>query len=221
MFKTLLKKIYFCYFAITKRFKYPTCILQTNFILPGVKLGRHVIIENRCKVYRNVMIGDYTFINENTRIDPNTKSIGKFCSISHDVKIGMGPHPLAFVSTSPVFYSKARGFVGADLYDEYADKGYTEIGNDVFIACNAVVLAGVKIGHGAVVTASSVVIKDVPPYAVVGGNPAKLIKFRFAEDEIVQLLKSKWWDMDLKTLLKSPEQMTSVRKFIDSGVGLK
>lgn len=199
----LLKLIYSLFFYFYKRIKYPGRVVETNFVLPGVKLGRGVVLKEGVRVYRNVSIGDYTFVNEGTRIDPNTRSIGKFCSISHGVKIGLGPHPLNFFSTSPVFYSKSRGFVDIDLYDEFKDKGYTVIGNDVFIAANAIVYAGVIIGDGAVVAAGSVVTKNVPPYAVVGGVPAKVLRYRFSPQNVSQLLERRWWDEDVEIVSRA------------------
>lgn len=220
MLRHFLKHLYFLYFSIAKYFKYPHCQLRTNFILPGVKLGKGVIIFEGCRIYSNIEIGDHTFINENTRIDPFTKSIGRYCSISHGVKIGLGPHPLHFVSTSPIFYSPTRGMVREKLYDEAQAKGLTEIGHDVFIAANAVVLAGVKIGTGAVVTAGSVVVKDVPPYAVVSGNPASILKYRFDESTIASLLKSEWWRKSPEELLRNPHQMTSPREWLSDPLNL-
>jgi acetyltransferase-like isoleucine patch superfamily enzyme len=221
MFRRWLKVLYQIYFSFAKYFIYPNCIVRSNFILPGVKLGRGVIIFEGCKIYSNVEIGDHTFINEHTRIDPNTTSIGKYCSISHGVKIGLGPHPLTFVSTSPVFYSPSRGYVTEKKYDEFAVKGYTEIGHDVFIAANAIILAGVKVGTGAVVTASSVVVKDVPPYAVVSGNPAKILKYRFQPDEIEKLLASQWWLKSPEELLRQPDAMTSIQNFLKIAESIK
>ena len=214
LIKSIIKKLYFLYFAIYKLFKYPDSIIETNFIMPGVKLGRKVFIRKGCKIQKGVEIGDFTSINENTQIDSNCKSIGKFCSISHGVKIGMGPHPLHFISTSTVFYEPYRGFVKKQLYNEFEDKGYTVIGNDVLIGANAIILAGVKVGDGAVIGAGSVVTKDVPPYAIVAGNPAKIIKYRFSKETIDKLLKLKWWDMDIEILVKNAELMKNPEKFI-------
>jgi Acetyltransferase (isoleucine patch superfamily) len=196
----IVRRAYTAYVSLTKRLRYPGCTIKTNFILPGVKLGKGVVLREGVRVYRNVRIGDYTFVNEDTRIDENTAIIGKFCSISHGVKIGLGPHPTTFLSTSPALYDKRRGIVDENHYDEFADRGYTEIGNDVLIAANAIILAGVKVGDGAIVAAGSVVTHDVPPYAMVGGVPARILKYRFDEKTIERLLKSKWWDIDVKKL---------------------
>jgi len=216
MIRELRRLVYFIYFCIAKHLKYPTCRIRSNFILPGVQLGRHVWIERSVKVYPGVSIGDYTFINENTRLDPATGRIGKFCSISHDVKIGLGPHPLSFFTTSPAGYSPQRGIVREWLYDEAAAKKPVQIGNDVFIAANAIVLAGTTIGDGAVIAAGSVVTRDVPPYAVVAGIPAAIVRYRFDPVTIERLLRLKWWDMDERTIAKHASLGFSIDQFIDA-----
>jgi len=212
--RILLKKIYFLFFGFYKYFKYPYSNIETNFIMPNVAVGKGVIIKENCRIQRGVVIDDYTFINHSTQIDSNCKKIGKFCSISHGVKIGLGPHPLNFFSTSPIFYESYRGFVDKQLYNEFDDKGYTEIGNDVLIGANALILAGVKIGDGAVIGAGSVVTKDVPPYAIVAGNPAKIIKYRFEKEIIKKLLQIKWWNMDIKEILKYKDKFDNINEFI-------
>ena len=100
---SFVRLFYFVFFYFYKRLKYPGCLIKTSFVLPGVKLGVGVVLREGVKVYRGVHIGDYTFVNEGTRIDPNTESVGKYCSISHGVKIGLGPHPVDFFSTSRYF----------------------------------------------------------------------------------------------------------------------
>lgn len=190
----MIKVFYFIYFFFVKSLKFPHAKIHTLFVMPNVKIGKGVILRSKVKVQRGVSIGDYTFINENSQIDSNTKSIGSYCSISHGVKIGLGPHPLNFFSTSPIFYEPYRGFIDELRYDEFHDKGFTEIGHDVLIGANAIILAGVKVGTGSVIGAGAVVNKDVAPYSIVAGIPAKHIRFRFDEQTINGLLNSKWWE---------------------------
>lgn len=119
--------------------------------------------------------------------------IGKFCSIADGVKFVFGEHQMDKVSTFPF---KAVCFDDLPHADAIS-KGPIKIGNDVWIGVNATVLSGVEIGHGAVVAAGAVVTKNVPPYAVVGGVPARVIRFRLNEEQISALLKIQWWDWPL------------------------
>ncbi len=214
MLKEIIKRMYFIYFSFYKYVKYPTCSIYTNFIMPKVKLGKKVIIREGCKVQKNVWIDDYTSINENTQIDSNTKYIGKYCSISHGVKIGMGSHPLTYISTSTIFYEPYRGIVNKLLFDEFKDKGYTLIGHDVLIGANSIILAGVKVGDGAVIAAGSIVTKDVPYYGIVGGNPAKLIKYRFNDVIIEKFNSLKWWNFSIDILKENIQYMSNPKEFI-------
>jgi acetyltransferase-like isoleucine patch superfamily enzyme len=122
--------------------------------------------------------------------DENLK-IGKFCSFAENTKILLGgEHVTTNITTFPVGY-----FIGGASNGAHArSKGDVIIGNDVWVATNAMILSGVKIGHGAVIGANSLVTKDVPDYAIVAGNPATLIRMRFSPDEIKALLEIKWWD---------------------------
>ena len=121
--------------------------------------------------------------------------VGAFCSISDNVVVGGGNHPLEWVSTSPAFY-KGRDSISKRLASlEYdSSDAHTIIGNDVWIGNGVLIKPGVTIGDGAVVGMGSVVTKDVEPYTIVGGNPAKMIRKRFAEETIRKLLAIKWWD---------------------------
>lgn len=213
MLNSFKKNLYYMFFSIFKYIRYPTCNIKTNHVHPTTKIGIFVQIERYCKIDKNVEIGDYTYINEYTRIDANTNKIGKYCSISHNVKIGLGPHPSNFVSTSPIFYSKQRSFAKINIYDEYADKGYTDVGHDVLVGANSIILAGVNVGTGAVIGAGSVVIKDVEPYSIVAGNPAKIIKYRFTKEIIDKLLQSQWWESEANYLLKK-YNMCDIESFL-------
>ena len=136
-------------------------------------------------------------------------SIGSFCSISDNVVIGGSNHPMHFVSTSPVFLSHRDSVKAKFAKFEYLDLPQTIIGNDVWIGHSALVRAGVNIGHGAVVAMGSVVTKDVPPYAIVGGNPAKVLRLRFSENMCAKLLATEWWNL-------SDEELTRWAAFFDS-----
>lgn len=133
--------------------------------------------------------------------------IGQFCSISDDVVIGGAEHPMDWVSTSPVFQNvKHSGPKKKFAAFDFEGIKRTVIGNDVWIGKRAIIKAGVHIGDGAVEGSGSVVTKDVPPYAIVGGVPAKVIRYRFDEATINALLENKWWLME-DNLLKSYSNM--------------
>lgn len=133
--------------------------------------------------------------------------IGRYCSFGEEVQIGRQNHPMTWASTSPAFYlgnklfSLPEGFFGSEDYNSYSffnsepatRAKLTNIGNDVWIGHGAIINAGITIGDGVVVAAGSVVTKDVPPYAVVGGNPAIIKKFRIPPALITPYLKVKWW----------------------------
>lgn len=151
-------------------------------------------------ILNNVFLDSFSYVGTNSLIQ-NT-SIGKFCSIANDVMIGLGSHPADLFSTSPLFYRKRNTF-NIDLVDKNLDfQEYTEtiIENDVWIGARATVLDGVKIQNGAIIAAGALVTRDVPPYAIVGGVPAKIISYRFEKSKIEFLLKSKWWNNELEVI---------------------
>ena len=163
----------------------------------------------------NIIVGDYTYYDDPAgpeRFESNVLyhfdfigdklNIGKFCAIAKDVKFIMNGanHQVSGFSTYP-FYIFGNGW--EKVMPNPADlphKGDTCIGNDVWIGYNATIMPGVKIGHGAIVASQSVVTKDVPPYAVVGGNPATVIKLRFEQDVIDKLVTIAWWDWPIEKI---------------------
>lgn len=149
-------------------------------------------------------MGMYSYLGEHCRLSHT--QVGKFCSIGSFVRLAVGRHPTReWVSTSPVFFSKAKQngttFVSKPRFDE---KIYTEgnkyliIGNDVWIGDNVTILPGITIGDGAILAAGAVVTKNVEPYSIVGGNPARHIRYRFDEQERQFLLSLQWWNMNIE-----------------------
>jgi acetyltransferase-like isoleucine patch superfamily enzyme len=122
--------------------------------------------------------------------------IGAFCSIADNVYIGGSAHPIQFVSTSPVFLSHRDSVKEKFSHHDFYELPETVVGNDVWIGYGAIVKAGVSIGNGAVVGMGSVVTRDVPAYGVVGGNPARLIKFRFDDETREAIERTEWWNYD-------------------------
>jgi len=141
--------------------------------------------------------------------------IGAFCSISDHVFIGGAEHPINWVSMSPVFTTERHSGPSKRFAKfEVSPTKRTIIGNDVWIGHGVTIKQGVNIGHGAVVGSNALVTKDVPPYAVVGGIPARIIKYRFSNDEINKLLEIKWWDASEEDILKSSCYITDIHEFI-------
>ncbi|WP_425461982.1 CatB-related O-acetyltransferase [Neptuniibacter pectenicola] len=147
-----------------------------------------------------VEIGRYTYINVASVVYGNVK-IGRFCSIGRSVEIGLANHPSDYLSTHPFQVAKSL-FMNDPYYASVQRKAWrfhkpTSIGNDVWIGAKACINSGVSIGDGAIVAAGAIVTKDVEPYSIVGGVPAKIIKKRFSPEVITSLLKTKWWDLRL------------------------
>lgn len=160
----------------------------------------------------SIIVGDYTmyndFVNDPTEFEKNNVlyhypinhdrlMIGKFCSIACGARFlfNSANHRLASLSTYPfpIFYEE-WGLPVSRITDAWDNKGDIVIGNDVWIGYEAVILAGVTIGDGAIIGARAVVTKDVPPYTIVGGVPAKPIRKRFSDEVITNLLAERWWD---------------------------
>jgi acetyltransferase-like isoleucine patch superfamily enzyme len=137
---------------------------------------------------RNSYVGEFTHISQNVHI-------GKFTSIGNLCTIGAQKHPLEKLTTFP-FIELLKSLPQA----------VTTIGSDVWIGSNSVILAGVTVCHGAVIGAGSVVTKDIPPYAIVAGNPARVLRHRFAKDLIAELLMTHWWDLPAEVIKKLPMQ---------------
>jgi acetyltransferase-like isoleucine patch superfamily enzyme len=172
-------------------------------IFPGAKLGS-------CTIER------YTYLAEDCNIT-RTK-IGPFSSIGPEVICGLGSHPTDYVSTYPGFYSDSVSgskWFGSNHPFSEMDRQRVSIGADVWIGARAIILGGIKIGHGAIIAAGAIVNKDVPPYAIVGGVPAKFIRYRFDEEIIKRLIASSWWELSEDELRNMAHLMHSPELFLE------
>lgn len=200
--KRIIKKI----LNIIKKWKLR--LLNDDYIELGVnllhsKIGENVILSKNSNVTWS-RIGKYTYLGENTYL-PYCK-IGKFCSIAPEVRMAAGLHPKNYVSTHPLFYNQylKRGKIKEsnihfETFEriEGEDKILCEIGNDVWISTNVLLVCGRKplhIGNGAIIAAGAVVTKDVPPYSIVMGVPAKVVDYRFDKNIIKEINDLAWWD---------------------------
>lgn len=136
------------------------------------------------------LIGRYSYTGKNTTI--LHAQVGSFTSISWNVTLGGANHDYNRGSQHPILYDSKLGFVDKPIYNRYEDK--LTIGSDVWIGANAVILRGVSIGHGAVIGANSVISRDVPPYAICVGSKGRIVKYRFPEARVNEMLDIKWWE---------------------------
>lgn len=170
----------------------------------------------------NIIVGDYTYyddINGIESFENNVKYhfdfigdqliIGKFCSIAAATTFIMngGNHLTESVSSFP-FAIFGEDWSQAMDGKSYPTKGNTVVGNDVWIGYNATIMPGVTIGDGAIIAANATVVKDVAPYSIVGGNPAKVIKKRFSDEKISELLNMQWWNWDIDKITENLSRLT-------------
>ncbi|WFU80373.1 chloramphenicol acetyltransferase [Bradyrhizobium sp. CIAT3101] len=152
-------------------------------------------------ILREVTMGDYSYVENDSQIIYTT--IGKFCSIAAMTRINPGNHPMHRASQSHFTYRASAYFPGesdeADFFD-WRRQHHVHIGHDVWIGHGAIVLPGRNIGTGAVVAGGAIVTKDVPPYTIAAGNPARPVRPRFSDDIAGRLTRLAWWDWDHESL---------------------
>lgn len=187
-------------------------IAKSANIPNGVAIEHPIHVGPRVE-FHNGSIGRYTFINIGTVI--YGANVGRFSTFARSCQVGGAEHPLHYLSTS-FFQTSASWFPDDPALAEIKrvpnrpapgqkrPRDLITIGNDVWIGAGAIILQGVAIGDGAVVGAGSVVTKDVPPYGIVAGNPARLLKYRFDEATIAEFLELKWWDLPVEQIFSLP-----------------
>ena len=209
MIKRTVKSVYYTIKNSGKNIK-----LNSNVNIGGFSTkfeGCNVIGKNS---FFSGSLGFGSYIGNNCSI---TAEIGRYCSIASDVTFILGKHPTReFVSTHPAFFSTKRqaGFtyVNEDIFSE--DSLICKVGNDVWIGSGAKILPGVKIGDGAIIAAGAVVTKDVEPYSIVGGTPAKEIRKRFTDDEIEFLVELKWWDKPQEWIRENASKFNNIKQLM-------
>lgn len=202
-------------------------ITKKNRISIGAFLNGRTILEGYNVVLKNALIsnskiGYSSIISTNCNLDNCV--VGRFSSIGAGLNIVNGAHPThTFVSTHPAFYSalKQSGYTYVDktIFEElsYYDKSQcikVKIGNDVWIGINVTIMGGIEIGDGAVIATGAVVTKNVRPYSVVGGVPAKEIRRRFTDDQVAFLMDFKWWDKPTEWIKQNAYFFQDIERFI-------
>jgi len=194
---------------------------KINYISSKAVIKEKVTLEAPVKLYgtarinKNTKIGSFSYVESRTTIFPGT-TIGRYCSIGKGCQVGVIAHPVDWLSTSPFQYNFAYHF--PDYAKDFKERVFqrpmeTTIGNDVWVGSMAIIKRGVTISDGAIIAAGAVVTKDVPPYAIVGGVPAKVIRYRFSQAVIDELLDIQWWNLPYKLL--SGIEFDNIDKAID------
>lgn len=212
------------FLGLLRKFRYGKINTKISTFDIGNKFscGQYCLIGSNAIIGNNVKIGNLTYINTSIGqvvIESNV-SIGSFCSIAPNVIIAPGNHYISFVTTHPLlyntYYSKLMNLNVTLNYNGLIDtEVQTNIGNDVWIGMNSIIKRGVTIGDGAIIASGSVVTKDVAPYAIVGGVPAKIIRFRFDKEQLHALAKCRSiWQLTPTELEANFSSLYSISEYI-------
>lgn len=191
----------------------PKCEIGKRVRIKSSRLEGFNVIASAVRM-ENVSVGFYSYFASASSL--TEIAIGKFCSIGPRVMNHLGNHPTKkFVSSHPSFYapdSPTKTFVTERHFSDYGQS--ITVGSDVWLGAESLLMDGITVGNGAIIGARSVVTKDVPPYAIVAGVPARIIRYRFDEESVKLLEESRWWDWDISYIIESIHIFHDVEKFI-------
>jgi acetyltransferase-like isoleucine patch superfamily enzyme len=201
--------------------------LRTKWRFPRTRFGRGANADEECSfeegvvIHRHVTlsrttIGAYSYVADNSTLWNCT--IGRYCSIGGDVRIGLGLHPTRdVISTYPGFYSPRPGVpISFRVDPTVVEHRSVSIGNDVWIGTRAMLMDGITVGDGAIIGAGSIVTRDVPPYCVAAGAPARKVRVRFTEEQICALLEFAWWNRGVEFCHRRADAFGAPRDFFES-----
>ena len=204
----MIKRVYrFWRDFYVKRFKHGVRVSRKASVI-GSKLAPFSHVGDYCFIYESTL-GAYSTVGRNSVL--RNAVLGKFCSISWNATIGATPHDYNLISTHAFHYISSFGFVCKDRRSNIE----TFLGHDVWVGANAVIMPGVKVGSGAVVGAGAIVTRNVPPYAIVVGCPARIVRYRFDSDIIESLMEIEWWDWDVKKIQENLDIFKSTAGALD------
>jgi len=187
--------------------------IEEGTVIQNCTFGKYVEIAKNNHI-SETKIGSYSYTSENCQIIYS--EIGKFVNIASYVRLNPGQHPMGSATQHHMLYRKEM-FGFGENNDEFFDWRKSKkviIGNDVWIGHNVTIMGGVSVGNGAVIGSGAIVTKDIPPYAITVGNPAKVIRYRFSVDIIDSLEQIKWWDWSRQKVKENLNDFDDIKSFI-------